>query len=1113
MGYNKSSDVSNCYATGNVSGNSSTGGLVGYNYIANLSNCYATGNVSGNSSTGGLIGVVDEKSSVNNCYATGRVSGGSIGGLIDDNTGNVNTSYWNTQSSGVSTSNGGTGLTTAQMKQQASFSGWDFANVWTITEGESFPRLRSVYNMPMVFIEDFTDTLKINSEYKDTVTIIKMDNLSVTLSLEDHPVGMALVQDSIVAWQADETGTHSFTIVATDGNGYVTKKQYTLKVHNFEGQGTESDPYRVSTIEQLNMVKHYPGNYFILVNDLDFEGTAYDSVNSANGWEPIGNIASPFTGSFNGKGHSIKNLYINRSSEDYVGLFGRTYSANIDSVRIENCKISGNYNTGGLAGQTYNSAVSNCYVTGNISGNFYTGGLIGRNSSSNISKCYVTVNVSGNNYIGGLTGENNSTTIDNCYSTGNVSGNEEVGGLFGRNNKSDISNSYSLGDVSGNETTGGLTGYNYSSSTITNCFSVGSVSGNSNTGGLVGNNSFSSVTNSYYNTETSGQSDNSSKGTPKTTAEMKLQSTYTGWDFGAVWSVAEDNSYPGLQALNNAPFAFRDTFNVAKSIHLDSLLLNDYDIETARNSLVLMVEDIRGYGIVSGNWFVFDDTVTAGHKDTLMYRTGEKRAQGDTLWGGHAMAFLSKTAFTTDLELTDIIVGPELSAETSVRVTVKNVNSQPVSNIEIGIVYRDTSFTETYTGALSPGDSNEYLFSHTIDCTSEGIFDIKSEIKTPDDNMMNNTRVEQVHILKLTYTADLHGSISGTSPQVMLPGSNGSGVEAVPNTGYHFTSWSDGNTDNPRTDTNITKDTTVTAGFAINTYTLTYNAGSNGSISGASPQTVEHGSDGAGAEAIPDANYHFVNWSDGSTENPRTDINVTADITVTANFAIDTYTLTYLAGTNGSISGTTPQTIDYGSSGSSVEAIPNTGYHFVNWSDGSTDNPRTDVNVTANITVTASFAINTYTLTYMAGENGSISGTSPQTVEHGSDGVSVEAVPNANYRFVEWSDGSIDNPRTDVNVTENISVTATFEPVTSQVTTYGSYAVSIYPVPASTMLHIEAPEEMFDALSVINIYGQILVTKTGNISGTINISDLPKGIYYVVLKGKSHEEKRKILVY
>ena len=178
-------------------------------------------------------------------------------------------------------------------------------------------------------------------------------------------------------------------------------------------------------------------------------------------------------------------------------------------------------------------------------------------------------------------------------------------------------------------------------------------------------------------------------------------------------------------------------------------------------------------------------------------------------------------------------------------------------------------------------------------------------------------------------------------------------------------------------------------------YTLTYTAGANGSISGTTPQTVACGSDGSAVTAVANTCYHFVNWSDGSTANPRTDTNVQANISVTANFAITTYTLTYTAGANGSISGASPQTVNCGSDGAAVTAVPNACYHFVNWSDGSTANPRTDTNVQGDISVTANFAINTYTLTYTAGANGSISGTSPQTVNCGSDGAAITAVANA----------------------------------------------------------------------------------------------------------------------
>ena len=190
---------------------------------------------------------------------------------------------------------------------------------------------------------------------------------------------------------------------------------------------------------------------------------------------------------------------------------------------------------------------------------------------------------------------------------------------------------------------------------------------------------------------------------------------------------------------------------------------------------------------------------------------------------------------------------------------------------------------------------------------------------------------------------------------------------------------------------NVTANHTIAASFAINTYTLTYTAGVGGSISGDSPQTVNAGGSGTEVTAVPDAGYHFVDWSDGVLTVSRTDSNVTADISVTANFALNSYTITYTAGPNGTISGISLQTVNYGGSGTEVTAVPADGYHFVDWSDGVLTAFRTDLNVTADTSVSANFASNTYTLTYTAGVGGSISGTSPQTrhlrgLRHTGDG-------------------------------------------------------------------------------------------------------------------------------
>jgi hypothetical protein len=145
--------VQNSYATGNVTTDNSTyvGGLIGEysdcNGLANISNSYASGAVKGHSYVGGLIGASYSYSGwITNSYATGNVSGDSkSGGLIGFNLNPnlVYNSYWDTQTSGLSISAGGTGKTTAEMHQKSTYVDWDFLNIWDITDGDSYPWLRS----------------------------------------------------------------------------------------------------------------------------------------------------------------------------------------------------------------------------------------------------------------------------------------------------------------------------------------------------------------------------------------------------------------------------------------------------------------------------------------------------------------------------------------------------------------------------------------------------------------------------------------------------------------------------------------------------------------------------------------------------------------------------------------------------------------------------------------------------------------------------------------------------------------------------------------------------------------------------------------------------------
>ena len=157
----------------------------------------------------------------------------------------------------------------------------------------------------------------------------------------------------------------------------------------------------------------------------------------------------------------------------------------------------------------------------------------------------------------------------------------------------------------------------------------------------------------------------------------------------------------------------------------------------------------------------------------------------------------------------------------------------------------------------------------------------------------------------------------------------------------------------------------------LETFTLTYTAGANGAITGVSPQTVAHGSEGTAVTAVPDAHYHFVNWSDASTSNPRTDTNVTANISVTANFAIDAFTLTISRSGSGAGTVTTDGGgINCGSTcigsfgyGSVVllTATPSRNSSFTGWSGDytGTDNPL-QITMDGHKTVQATFTTLTY---------------------------------------------------------------------------------------------------------------------------------------------------------
>ncbi len=228
---------------------------------------------------------------------------------------------------------------------------------------------------------------------------------------------------------------------------------------------------------------------------------------------------------------------------------------------------------------------------------------------------------------------------------------------------------------------------------------------------------------------------------------------------------------------------------------------------------------------------------------------------------------------------------------------------------------------------------------------------------------------------------------------------------SISKSGYTFSKWKDsGNVEYlPGATYTVTNaSVTLTAQWTLNTYAVNFLAGPHGSISGTTPQSVNHGSSSSQVSAVPDANYHFANWSDASTVNPRTIASVETTTSLAATFAIDTYTATYSSGGNGSISGTALQTINHGESATAVTAIPSANYHFVSWDDGVLTATRLDTSLTGSISKTASFAIDSHPITFSA--NGG-SGGSTVSVNYNENAIaSAPTVSKSQYTFAGWAE-------------------------------------------------------------------------------------------------------------
>jgi hypothetical protein len=800
------------------------------------------------------------------------------------------------------------------------------------------------------------------------------------------------------------------------------------------GSGDPNDPYLIKTAEQLDNVRNYLDRHFKLAANIDLSDLESE-------WVPIGSQSAPFTGTLNGNGFTISNLTIQQSPTNDIGLFGATDSnAVIKFVILKNVNIntSDKENVGAIVG--YNQGtIENSLAEGTVKGKNSVGGLVGYNSGNitfllskvtvegaenvggligyhnggTIENASATKDVQGiGNYVGGLIGKSENGTIKNSTATGNVNGKWYIGGLVGQNTNGQITNAYATGDVSGRGSVGGLIGGNVGG-TIENTFATGKVTGDTyNIGGLVGETSGGSITNSYATGDVDGVVD---VGGLVGVSNSKITNTFAKGDVTGKVNIGGLIGQLGGngETLNSFALNAQINLNVQADIYIGKVIgtynsnYPNFSNIYALKDMILNITNPRGRPIYYG----------VNGTDISIEEAQNQQTYVALGWDFNHIWKIGQNGYPT-LQTTEGIGAAEKST-----VTLQ-------SNLA-------NAGTLTGQGQYEPGEEVElkakaepgYRFINwTIDnheLSNKENFTYTMPVK--DVTIVANFAKTYDVTVKVN---DLKGGTITDKSGSYLPDEEIS-LQATPKEGYRFVNWTvDGKevSKNPTfTYTVQAKDVEIIANFEKQSYDVTVKANDSkgGTVTGSGSYLFE---DEVQLKAEPNEGYRFVNWTvDGKevSKNPTFTFTVQAkDVEILANFEKLSYEVTVKANDpkGGTVTGNSGKYLFEDQI--SLQATPNEGYRFVNWTVNGTEvskNLKFTYTVQAtDAEIVAHFEKLTYKVTVKSNhpEGGSISGEG--TYRYGEN-ITLTAIPNQGYRFVNWTvDG--------VEVSKEPTLTYTVQP-------------------------------------------------------------------------------------
>ena len=379
-------------------------------------------------------------------------------------------------------------------------------------------------------------------------------------------------------------------------------------------------------------------------------------------------------------------------------------------------------------------------------------------------------------------------------------------------------------------------------------------------------------------------------------------------------------------------------------------------IETPNNGFIMPASDVT----VTATYTVNDYTIT--------YMDGNSILAQDTFAFGATITPIANPtkegytftgwdpALPTTMPANDLTVNAQWQIN-SYNITVNQVTGGTITVTVDGTTAGTTTNTTADYNAwiqLSADADYGYDFVDFLLTTASG-----DTIETPNNGFIMPAENVTVTAAFTLHNFNITVNVSDDTPWGTVTGSGSFAygstdtLTATADEHYIFVGWSDYNMDNPRV-INVTADSTFTAYFIPEDIEIVSDDTLTGSVNVYVPGGHLSPNSPIVITANPQPHYHFVSWSDGNTDNPRTIMPIQA-IGLTAIFAIDQHTITVLSndGTMGEVNG--EGTFDYGSE-IQISATAFTGYVFVSWNDGNTENPRT-ITVEQDSSFTAIFQL------------------------------------------------------------------------------------------------------------------------------------------------------------